>query len=111
MHAAIPTRCHLAKKARAQIQVVHGASLTCINHRRAVRTSRGRVEDGDGGAAFGVRVRVGGVVHHGDGKGDDRVGVGVLPPARAQPRAVIGDVSREAEDCGDEEGGEEEEEE
>lgn len=109
MHAAIPTRRHLAEKARAQIQILHGAGLTRINHRRAVRASRGRVEDGDGGATFWVRVRVGGVLHHGDEEGDDCVGVGVLPPARAQPRAVVGDVPRVAESSWDEdEGGEDE---
>lgn len=109
MHAAIPSRRHLAEKAQAQIQIVHGVDLTRINHRHAVRASRGRVEDGDGGAAFGVRVRVGGVLHHGDGEGDDCVGVGVLPPARTQPRAVVGDVPRVAENSWDEEEGGEDE--
>lgn len=93
VHAPIAVRRHLAEQGGAEIDVVGGAAVAGVDDGGPMSLARGRVEDVDGGAAFGVGVGVGGVVHHGDGQSDDVVAVVALDPARSHPRAVPGDVA------------------
>lgn len=107
MHTPIPVWRHFAKQARAQINVLRGAALASINNCRVMGLARGRVEDVDGGAASGVGVGIGRVIHHGNGEGDNGIGVAALDPAGAHPRAVVGHVAHvtESDAVADEEEG------
>lgn len=68
------------------------AALARVDHFCAVGASGARIEDVDDGAAFAIVVGIGRVLHHGDGEGDDVVGVVAHDAAGSHPRAIIGDV-------------------
>ena len=71
-----PIRIHRFKNARADIDVVFGAALAGVDDGGGRGGAGGRVVNVDGGAADGVVVGVGPVVHDFGGEGDDGVGVG-----------------------------------
>lgn len=76
---------------------MRGAALAGVNDCCPMGISRGRVEYVDGGAAFGVGVGVGGIVHNLDGEGHDVVVIAALYAAGSQPRGVVGHVAHVAE--------------
>ena len=83
-----PIRINHLENGRANIDILKPTPLARINNGGLRRGISGWVVDVDRGAAEGVGVWVGGVVHHLDGEGDDGVGVlgGVAAGAEAWVR-------------------------
>lgn len=72
---AQPVRIDSLKHGRTHVNLLIGASLASVNNGGRGLVARGRVLDVDCGAALGVVIGVGGVVHHLDGESDDEVAV------------------------------------
>ena len=70
---AQPLRIDGLEHGRTYVDVLIGATLAGVDNGGRGLVARGRVLDVDCGAALGVVVGVGGIVHHLDGKGDDEV--------------------------------------
>lgn len=81
---AQPVRIDSLKHGRTHINVLIGASLAGVDNGGRGLVAGGRVLDVDCGAALGIVIGVGGVVHHLDGESDDEVAVGVGVAAGAE---------------------------
>lgn len=95
MHAPIALGRHLVKQLDIDIDILLLAGPAGVDDGGGMRFLGARVVDVDLGAAFGVGVGIGAVVHHLAGEGDDVPfgGGGVVVAAGTQARGVVGHVA------------------